>query len=183
MTTIKHLGPFELSDVNDDVLGDVVCKQGIPIIIKQTLGNWTACVALAKDKDVKIACAGCFKCDMKITDNTRCKKCATFVKHWDKKDGVLRDACRDTGFELKCVIANCGHVTLDFAGETLDVPMASTLDSIPKAELIAKLKKRDVDVAYNAISDMNEDGLAELANNRSIWTIFDGRPTRLSHEL
>jgi len=187
MATIKHLGPFELGDVSDDVLGDVVCKQGIPIIVKQTFGGKTACAALAKDKDVKIACAGCFKCNVKMTDNTGCKKCAPFVKHWDKKDGVRRDACRDTGFELETVVANCDHVTLDFANETptetptLDIPTAPTLDFVSTAELIAELKKRDV--ACDAISDMDEDELAELANNRSIWTIFNGRPTHPIHEL
>ena len=30
--TIAHLGPYEISDVNDDLLGDFVYTQGVPII-------------------------------------------------------------------------------------------------------------------------------------------------------
>ena len=45
--------------------------------------GWGQGGGLAKNKDVRVACAGCFKRDMRITDTTRCKKRARFVKHWD----------------------------------------------------------------------------------------------------
>ena len=60
---------------------DVVYNQEVPIIIKQTINNKTTFNVLAKDRNVRIAGAGCFKTDMRITDSTRCKKCASFVKH------------------------------------------------------------------------------------------------------
>ncbi len=94
MTTIKHLGPYNISDVDDDILA-MVNNKGIPVVIKQEVGDRTMYAVLAKDKDLRIACAGCFACDMKITDSTRCKKCASFVKHWDVKDGLRRLTCKE----------------------------------------------------------------------------------------
>ena len=49
-----------------------------------------------------MACAGCFRRDMLITDTTRCKKCASFVKHFDTKDGVRRLSCKADG-DIKAI--------------------------------------------------------------------------------
>ena len=49
------------------ILGDVVYNKGVPVIIKQTFNNETVYALLAKNKDVRVACAGCFKRDMRIT--------------------------------------------------------------------------------------------------------------------
>ena len=47
MTTINHLGPYDVSDVTDAILGDVVYNQEVPIIIKQTINNETTFAVLA----------------------------------------------------------------------------------------------------------------------------------------
>jgi len=47
MTTIEHLGPFELGNVSDEISGNVACKQGIPVVVKQTIGDKMACAVVA----------------------------------------------------------------------------------------------------------------------------------------
>ena len=75
MATINHLGPYDVCNVTDAILGYVVYNQEVPIVIKQTIDNKTTYAVLAKDRNVRsIACAGCFKADMRITDSTRRKK-------------------------------------------------------------------------------------------------------------
>ena len=131
-TTITHLGPYNVSGVTDDILGDVVYNKGIPIIIKQGVNNETVYAVLAKNKDVRIACAGCFKRDMRITDSTRCKKCASHVKHcWDTRAGQRKDEYKDTGSDIKDIAANCRQV--DF--------IPSSLKTIDTTDLIAELKR------------------------------------------
>ena len=121
------------------LVGDVVYNQEVPVIIKQTIDNETAFTALAKDRNVQIACAGCFKADMRITDSTRCKKCASFVKHWDVKDGQRHGHCKETGFDIKKVAANCDRLTIVF---TVNKGNENTLEATNTSDLIAELKRR-----------------------------------------
>ena len=197
-TKIDNLGPYEVSDINDDILGDVVYNNEVPVIIKQTLNNKTIYAVLAKNKDIRIACVGCFKRDMRITDTTRCKKCASFVKHWDTKDGERRLQCKNSDLNIEAVAANCRPVTMDFA-----VKSSQTLEEINTSDLIAELKKRgDVskalkeatdrdiftevktrDLEQDIAEDMDDDALLFATKARGIWPIFEARPTRLIHEL
>jgi len=124
--TSTHLGPFDVSDVNNDILGDMVHNKGVPIIVKQTVDNETVFAVLAKNKDVRIACAGCFKRDMRITGATGCKKCASFVEHWDTKDGLGRVKCQETGSEIRDFAADCRQVTTDFLATTTKRSKPST---------------------------------------------------------
>ena len=109
---VPHLGPYDVRDVTDDMLGDLVYNQKIPVIIRQIVGGEYVYAVLANNKDVRIACAGCFTRDMLITDSTRCKKCASFVKHWDFKDGVRRLECKNTSSDINEIAKDCGAVTL-----------------------------------------------------------------------
>lgn len=110
---IAHPGPHEISDVDDDLLGDLVCTHGVPVIIKQNPPNDDEpCHAVLARKDVRIACVGCFDRDMHITDSARHKKCAGFVKHWDAKDGLCRVQCKETGHDIEEVAANCCRVVV-----------------------------------------------------------------------
>lgn len=96
LVELQHLGPYEIKDVTDMILNDLVIQQDIPVIVKQTTGGITRYAVLAT-KNLRIVCAGCFRRDMRITDTTRCKKCASFVKHWDSKDGIRRLHCKGDG--------------------------------------------------------------------------------------
>lgn len=149
MTTVNHLGTYEVSDVNDDILGDVVINKGIPVVIKQEVGGETFYAILAKNKDVQIACAGCFSRDMRITDGTRCKKCASFVKHWDTKDGVRCLACKNS-------LVDCNPVVLDFSSKGGSVD----LESVDTSALIAELKKREELEAI--VENLEEDTLLDM---------------------
>jgi hypothetical protein len=64
MSTINHLGPYKVSDIDDDILGDIVYNKKLPIIVKQMVGGKEVFAILAKDKGLKIICAGCFNHSM-----------------------------------------------------------------------------------------------------------------------
>ena len=61
------------------------------MIATETRGEETDYDVIPKNKDLRIVCAGCFRDGMTLADDSRAKKCASFVKHWDTKDG-LREA-------------------------------------------------------------------------------------------
>jgi len=173
MTTINHLGPYEISDVNNDILGNVVLNKGIPVIIKQEVGGEIVYAVLARNKDIRIiACGGgCFSRNMRITDGTPCKKCASFVKHWDTKDGVRRLTCKNSSS------VDGNPVVVDFSSK----PKSVDLESVNTSDLIAKLKRRKELEAVT--EDLEDDDLLRVMTGRGIWPIFDARPTRLIHKL
>lgn len=196
MTTISHLGPYDVSEVNDDILGDVIYNQEIPIIVKQRVGDKTVFAVVAKNKDVKIACVGCFRRDMKITDNTRCKKCSSFVKHWDLKDGQRRLGCKETGSDIiKNIAANCHQVTMDFdvknndSVETIDTSnliaelkrRGGILNAVTDEEIFTEVKKRKLDKFV--AEDLTEEDLECVMTAKGVLPLFEARPTRLIHEL
>lgn len=138
MSTLTHLGPYEVCDVTDDMVADVVIKQGVPIIIKQEVNGQDMFAVLARDKDLKIACATCFDRGMRINDTTRCRKCCSFVKHHDKKNGERIRECKKGGFNPT---AECRTVTLDCSMN--DVITKPSLDKADTGDLIAELERRD----------------------------------------
>jgi hypothetical protein len=173
MVTINHLGPYDVSDIDDDILGDVVYNKRLPVIVKQMVGNEEVFSVLAKDKGLKIICAGCFNRDMRITNVTRCKKCSSFVKHWDTKDRLRCIQCKET--TIRDVAANCQPVTMNFdAG-------AHALADVSDAELVAKVEKRDLMKCM--VERITDGNLMDVMRARGIWPIFDARPTKLIHEL
>lgn len=68
--SLRTLGPFDVSDVDDDVLGDVVYNQGVPIIVKQEINNETKFDVVAKNRELRVVCVGCFKRDMSLADDS-----------------------------------------------------------------------------------------------------------------
>jgi len=72
---------------------------GIHVIVKQVMANGVTAFAVLDRNDVSIACIGCFKRDVLVSDTARCKKCGSFVKNWDTKAGVRRLMCT-TGIYL-----------------------------------------------------------------------------------
>jgi len=96
VVTLEHCGPYDVKDVDHDILR-AVRFEGVPVIVRQMMPNGVTVYAVLARKDIKIACAGCFKREMLLTDATRCKKCSSFVKHMDMKQGVRRLKCKDDG--------------------------------------------------------------------------------------
>ena len=177
MTTINHLGPYDISDVNDDILGDIVYNKNLPVIIKQKVGDGDVFAVLAKDKGLKIACVGCFRRDMRITDVTRCKKCSSFTKHWDTKNGLRVMQCKET--TIDAVAANCQQVAMDFQpGQVSD---KNKFESVTDAELVRELEQRDL--LKHIIEQATDEQLMGVMAARSIWTVYNARPTKLIHEL
>jgi len=85
--SLNHLGPHEINDVHDDTLG-MVQFDGVPVVIKQVMANGVTAYAVLARNDVRIVRVGCFKRDKLVSDSTRCKTCASFVKHWDTEGGT-----------------------------------------------------------------------------------------------
>jgi len=105
--TLGHLGPHEIGDVDDDILG-MAQFDGIPVIVKQAMANGVTAFAVLARNDVRIACVGCFKQNVLVSGTTRCKKCASFVKHWDTKGGVRCLLCEPDGNVAKLEGADAG---------------------------------------------------------------------------
>ena len=57
LRSLRTLGPFNVEDVDDDILGDVVYSQEAPIIVKQTVNDETKFAVIAKDRELRIVCA------------------------------------------------------------------------------------------------------------------------------
>lgn len=172
METVDHLGPCDVADVTDGILNDVVVNKEVPIIIKQTVGDKTVFAVLARNKDMRIACAGCFKRDMKITDSTRCKKCASFIKHWDLKDGVRRDQCKDAN-----VFDESSRVVMDFDCSSNPTVIAS----VDTSDLIEELKKRGE--MQTVLEQMCDDDLGSVMMAVGVKPVHEARPATLIHEL
>jgi hypothetical protein len=109
---------------------------------------------------------------MVLTDDSRCKKVCSFVKHWDKKDGQRCQKCKENVEE---VASKCEPVLTEFNSG------GNRLQDTDTADLIAELKRRG-DIGEVA-EEMDDDALLDVMQARGIWPIFDARPTRLIHEL
>ena len=110
--------------------------QGIPIVIQQDVRDTMEFAVLAK-KEVRIACTGCFHPSMRISDATRCKKCASFVRHWEKKDGVRRP--------LQCKEPNLTHEAAACEMVTLTPPRPpKEIKDIPDCDVLEGVKNRNL---------------------------------------
>ena len=183
--TIKHLGPYEIGEIDDDILGNVVYKREIPVVIKQRVGGSTHYAVLAKDKNFRIACAGCFTRDMRITDATRCKKCSSFGKHHDTKDGLRISTCKGNLDILKAMADASKEVVIDTDADDhakfRDAKFReSVLDTAERHELIKACKAQGLRI----VEDLDDDDLVQVCvEERGILMLRGARPTRLIHEL
>jgi len=172
VVTLEHCGPYDVKDVDHDILR-AVRFEGVPVIVRQMMPNGVTVYAVLARKDIKIACVGCFRHDMLITDTTRCKKCSSFVKHMDMKQGVRRLKCKDDG--------EANHVTAPDAVEVNPVTKNSILDGLTDNELLDVVKSRQL--ASYVVEGMNDEELAAAMRARGVEPLIDARPTRLIHEL
>ena len=105
MDGINKLGPFDIKLITREMVASVVVDQGIPMVATETRDGKTDYAVIAKDKGLRIVCAGCYRDGMTLADDSRVKKCASFVKHWDNKDGRRYLKCKESG--ISEVAANC----------------------------------------------------------------------------
>jgi len=124
-------------------------------------------------KDIEIACIGCFRRNMRISDATRCKKCASFVQQWDAKDGVRRLLCKGDADEMED--DHVGHAVVEANAND------SVLEELTDEELLDAVKARGLDsCVVEAVSD---ERLADTLRVRGIEPLVDARPSGLIHEL
>lgn len=202
--TIQHLGPYGVSDITDAMLQDLVCRQQMPVIIKQALPQGGVSYAVLATKEVRLVCAGCFKRDMSITDTSRCKKCASFVKHFytfNGKDGSgRRTQCKEDG-DIQTLDANCTRVVVADAGTddagTDDAAGALVrLQDISDDDLQEELSRRhlsndhalalvmkDPDLVESVLENADPDVFAKVLTHKDVFPILGARPSRLIHEL
>jgi len=179
---LRTLGPFEVSDVNDDILGEVVYNQGVPIVVKQKINNETRFAVVAKDRDLRIVCAGCFRSDMSLADDSRCKKVCSFVKHWDNKDGGRRQSCKNIGNQsIRTVAEKADGVVLDFTDTSNNNNNNNTIETVETTDLIAELKRRGA--MEDVVEDATDEMLLSVMKARGIEPLVDARGTKLIHEL
>jgi len=173
VVTLEHFGPYDAKDVNHDML-HAVRFEGTPVIVRQTMPNGVTVYAVLARKDIKIACVGCFRHDMLITDATRCKKCSSFVKHMDMKHGVRRLQCKDDG--------EANHVSAPDAVEVrVPVTKDSILEGLTDTELLDAVKSRQL--GSYVVEEMSDEELAATMRARGVDPLIDARPTKLIHEL
>ena len=75
-------GPFDIKSVTKEMVAGIVVDQEIPLIVFETRGEKTHYAVIARNKDLRIVCAGCFREGMTLADDSRARKCSSFVKHW-----------------------------------------------------------------------------------------------------
>jgi len=177
---LDHLGPYKIKDVNNGVLG-MVQFDGAPVVVKQAMANGVADCAVLARKDVRLACVGCFKRDMRIADGTRCKMCSSFVKHWDTKDNVRRLACKINGDVAALESAHAGRAALLEASAAAAEMITTGIDAFSDEELLNAIKDRDLGECV--VGNMGEEALAKAMDNRDFKSLIDARAPRLIHEL
>jgi len=173
---LEHLGPYKIGDVGYDILGMVKCD-GIPVIVKQVLANGVAACAILARNDVRIACVGCFERDMLISDATRCKKCASFVKHWDTKGGMRRLACKTDGDIAKLEGANAGCAVFAEAAKTPSLRTEGLTDN----ELLEAVKTRRL--GGHVVMNMEDEDCASALKERGMEPMVGARSSKSIHEL
>ena len=187
--TIPHLGPYTIADVTDAMLQNLVCGQQKPLIIKQAHpASGGTLYAVLATKDVRMVCAGCFRRDMLITDATRCKKCASFVKHFDTKDGVRRRLCKEDG-DVNHLPANCTEVVIkDSDVEPSVLDDVKLLWMVKQRDLVGRLidslndeEKREL--GKTVIAGMDDEAFASAIKERNFKSVIDAHPAELLHEV
>ena len=174
---LATLGPFDVEAVDDDIMGDVVYNQGVPIIVKQMIDDKTKYAVVAKNRELRIICAGCFKRDMSLADDSRCKKVCSFVKHCNTKDGQRRQKCKNVGDDsIETLARNAMGMTV-----AVDRPVDDRFVGVETADLIEELKKREA--VTDVLKDVEETDFVNEMKTRGIKALLGARKTWLVHEL
>lgn len=198
VVTIDHLGPYDPKDVSDEMLTMVMGRDGPPIILKQDApthgGGMRPAYAVLMNKDVRIACVHCFRRDMRVTDSTRVKTCASFVKHWCNKEGKRLMGCKDDG-DVNFMDAICTEVIVDatpkvpepMTDEELmaEVGKRGLKTTMTDEELLEEVEERGINPEFTKhhACGLSDDDLAYVFETKGIKPLIDARPNRLIHEL
>lgn len=175
--TVYHLGPYDVHDVTEPMLSDLVIHQGVPIILKQDIKDKDGVrvstrYAVLATKDLKVVCAQCFRKDTLLTNKQYCKACSTFVKHWDQKAGLRIQECKEDGM-IATMDAACTRVRLvPGLDKSLDLKRASD------DELLAEMEARGLSTNTNQ-KYYEEEGFTDLTSP----FLIGARPVDLVHEL
>ena len=171
MDGIDKLGPFDIKSITREMVASVVVDQGMPMIATETRDGKTDYAVIAKDKGLRIVCAGCFRDGMTLADDSRVKKCASFVKHWDNKDGRRRLKCKES--DISKVAANCPRTAV--------VDGVVTLKDASNDEILKEVMERGLG---DVVAESMDDQLFETVMIRKgVTPLINARPTRLVHEL
>jgi len=196
---LKHLGPHETGDVDDDILG-MLQFDGIPVIVKQVMADGVAAFAVLARNDVRIACIGCFKRDVLVSDTAPCKKCGSFVKHWDTKAGFRRLVCKPDGDVAKLEGAHAGRAVFAEASAAAkldnetpddmvtdkerlvkDPGKVATLEGFTDDELLGAVKARHP--CEHIVMNMDDDAFAKAVDAKDFKSLIGARPFGLIREL
>lgn len=184
VVTIPHLGPYEPTDVSDFMLTMAAQRDGPPIILKQEAptygGGMRTAYAVLATKDVRLACADCFRRDMRITDSTRVKTCASFVKHWSTKQGARVCGCKEDG-DVNFINADITQVVVDTDG----APKSKDITEAADEELLEEMERRGLvpEFTKEHAMGLSQEDLAYVFKARGIRPLIDARPYALIHEL
>lgn len=180
---IAHLGPYDISDVTDAMLADLVARQNIPIIISQEAttfeGEAKINYAVLVTKDVKLACVGCFNRDMNINDRTQVKKIASFVKHWASKHGTRLLTCKACG--LMATLGDDATKVEVVMETTAHNPTEATLTGATDEEILRQVQERGLVIPI--MENASEEELGGVMQTRGVIPLYDARTSRLVHEL
>jgi len=165
---LNHLGPHNVKEVDDDVLR--AARFGVPVVIQQPLDNGVMACAVLADRDVKMACLGCFQRTMRISDTTRCKKCSSYVKHHDFEGGVRRLQCKEGGDAKDIQPVKAVTITT-----------ATKVEGLTDNELLDAVKSRQLGSCV--VDGLCDEDLASAMRARGVEPLIDARPARLIHEL
>lgn len=176
IVTVKHLGPYTVDAITDEMFSSLVVDQGIPLILHQQvpiMGGMKSAYAVLANRDVRLVCSGCFRRDTRLNDKKRCKMCGSFVKHFDTKDGVRRLQCKEDGL-INHLEAICTEVVV--APETPD-------RELDNAALIAMVKERGL--VPDLLSTTEDNELLAMVEERGLVpeTLSITSDNELLHEM
>jgi hypothetical protein len=183
---IGNLGPHPISSIDDAVRGHLVCKMGVPIIVKDVTTEGTEYAVLtAPNRSMKILCAACFVPGCKLNDDRRCRKISSFVQHM-QPDRQEKRSCEskieNNSDKLSCVHdrnKEKGISDSNFLPDT-DEPEVN-IGKVESIALVQELKRRgDLGDLLNYI---DTDTIAVKASELGIKLLLDARPIDLKHEL
>lgn len=181
--TITHLGPYEPTEITNEILA-MVKYDGVPVVVKQQRCDGVDSYAVLSGKELKVVCVGCFRRDMRITDRTRCKQCASFVKHWDMKDGGRRLECKTDSDSVGLDSSNTRRVIIQTEGAVVAATaLEPAVAELTDEELLDAIKERAL--GEEVVMSMTEEAFAAAAKRKYGVTSFlrDAKLSELIHEL
>jgi len=194
-TTLTKLGPFDVAALSRNVVADVVVNHRVPVIAKQVVDGVPRCAVVLNMDNLKLLCAGCFKEGMALADDSQCRTCTGFVKHWTTKNGEQNWKCKPAKETIWEVAKGRSEVVLDFGGgdisgwTTDDLIMElkrrnaqkEALKAASDDDILRELEERDL--ATCAVKNAPKEDLARTMRANGIKPLFDARRVELIHEL